>query len=846
MKMKALINRLCAAVICLCMMPVVYAAAEGTASTITEKDVIFTDDFESYSSFEELSPKWFIDGNCDGCGFDTIDGKKSMYFTYSSGASPTIAMAKDTLQSDISEGTIKISFDTYLENTNDEIWSFLDYIQSDTQEDYGAHQFITIHKPVGGEAFIEGIKVDTGKWYKVEMTLNLGEGNKWTYGIGVYNQDGTLVGSTGKSNSDIMGTFRNINFTAWRSGKVYIDNFEVTNIERSLPFFDDFDSYPEGSAAPGMLNWTIEGYDSGQTSFTKIDESHGTTACVNSGTPRFGAYRLSNPLTSGKINLEFDTYITNDKELWNRVVLVPSNQNDWGANGIINIDCQPNGMANITTSGVTPVATNVAVNLWYTIKTTIDLDQKIYTVSVYNAVGERIGETVTELNAADMLSDFSTVSFTKWKDGVFYFDNVKMEIYTGESVRPAPELPMADDFDKYSDIDEAAQKWQMDDTTKGLSAIEDEEGRGKVFKLGLNAETDNTLIYRSLPRTVTSGTVNFSFSMKPAMTASTPILLFNSERSTFLPVMYISGGSIFCNTTEAAGYKLFDYTPGQWYDFKVTADVTNRRYKVKMTNMSGAEQESAWYDFDGFTFNNQTLNNIGSINFQIWSKKDDAAYLDNVYIAYDDTAPRLINDSISFADGSGKVMETKLTAVPTETAAIRFDFGVPMDTWYFNNDNIKITEKGTDSELEFTGTMDGGVYTAKLLTPFKANTEYTIFVSGEVDSLARVPLGTDFRLDIKTANGYSDGTVSYENGVLNALITNTTAEPNNYILIYAEYTGSSMTNMAVKRFTVEANVLNSLQDFDINSYIGTDFDTAKGFLWEDNSLVPIAETLISQ
>ena len=386
----------------------------------------------------------------------------------------------------------------------------------------------------------------------------------------------------------------------------------------------------------------------------------------------------------------------------------------------------------------------------------------------------------------------------------------------------------------------------MDEATKGLSAIEDEEGRGKIFKLGLNADTDNTLIYRSLPRTVSSGTINFSFSMKPAMAASTPISLFNSERSTFLPVMYISGGSIFCNTTEAAGYKLFDYTPEQWYDFDITADVTNRRYKVTMTNDTGTVQESSWYDFDGFTFNNQTLNNIGSINFQIWSKKDDAAYIDNLYIAYDDTAPQLTNDSISFVDSSGKNMETKLTAVPTETAAIRFDFGVPMDTWYFNNDNVKIIEKGTGSELEFTGMMDGGVYIVTLLTPFKANTDYTMFVSGEVDSLARVPLGTDFGLDIKTANGYSDGTVSYENGILNALITNTTAESKNYILIYTEYTGSSMTNMAVKRFTVEANVLNFPQNFDISNYMGTDFDTAKGFLWEDTSLIPIAETLISQ
>ena len=52
--------------------------------------------------------------------------------------------------------------------------------------------------------------------------------------------------------------------------------------------------------------------------------------------------------------------------------------------------------------------------------------------------------------------------------------------------------------------------------------------------------------------------------------------------------------------------------------------------------------------------------------------------------------------------------------------------------------------------------------------------------------------------------------------------------------------------MAVKRFTVEANVLNFPQNFDISNYMGTDFDTAKGFLWEDTSLIPIAETLISQ
>lgn len=198
------------------------------AGSAAEKENIFADNFDGYNAISDMSPYWYVDGNTNGCGIETIGGHKAMSVSYSDGAAPILAMAKNTLTESISEGRVRISFDIYLENTSDEIWSFLDYVGSADQADYGANQIITIHKPEGGSAYIEGTEVDTAKWYNVVLNCNLGVSSNYSYDIGVYDAGGNIVGSTGKTESPLMETFNNINFTAWRSGKIYVDNLEIT------------------------------------------------------------------------------------------------------------------------------------------------------------------------------------------------------------------------------------------------------------------------------------------------------------------------------------------------------------------------------------------------------------------------------------------------------------------------------------------------------------------------------------------------------------------------------------------------------------------------------------------
>lgn len=812
------------------------------AGIITTDTEIFSEDFESYTSMDEMQPKWFVDGNCSGCGLEEVAGKKAMYFSYSNGASPVLAMAKNTLPIDISTGTVRISFDVYLENTDNEIWSFVDYIQSVNQADYGAYQFITIHKPVGGNAYIEGIEVETGKWYNVVMDLNLGEGNKWSYGVGVYNGDGSQVGSTGKSNNELMGTFNNINFTAWKSGKVYIDDLNIQTIDRSLQFYDNMNSY-SGNSQSSMVNWTCEGYDAGTTGFETIDAAHGMTAYVKSSSaPRFAPYRITSPITEGKVKLEFDTYITNDKEIWNRVTIVPSTVNDFGMNGILNISCQPGQKANISTSSLTEVAGNLDVNSWYTVKIIFDFDNKIYTVSVYDEDGNKVGDTITEYNSADALSDFSTVNFTTWRDGKFYFDNVGIKITDEVGERPNPALPLTDNFESYSTIDDMSSVWGMDDSTKSLSAIEYQQDRGNVFRLGLDSQTDNSLAYRTLPFTITNEKVNISFSMKPALSASVPVMLFNAERSNFLPVMFVSGGNIFCNTTNASGNSLFSYNPGEWYDFNIFIDGANRQYRVTKTDMSGNTETSAFYSFDGFQFNNESINNVGSINFQIWQNKNDAAYFDDFKVYYDEKKPVLTTNSISFVNSSGNSTVSPYGTISTETKQIQLNFGVEMDSWFFNNDYVKVTNTVTGEELAWNAKISGNIGIIELVNPLKGETSYTITVSGVVDSLARIEMGNDFVYSFTTMGGYAGGNVLIEGDVIKASMTNTTAAARNYIIVYAQYSGKRMVHMEIKNIVVQANIMDEQYTMDISQYLGNEHDKAKAFIWEADTFIPVAET----
>ncbi|MDD6763495.1 MAG: S-layer homology domain-containing protein, partial [Clostridiales bacterium] len=317
--------------------------------------------------------------------------------------------------------------------------------------------------------------------------------------------------------------------------------------------------------------------------------------------------------------------------------------------------------------------------------------------------------------------------------------------------------------------------------------------------------------------------------------ASVPILLFNSERSNFLPVMYVSGGSIFCNTTSAAGDKLFDYTPGEWYDFNIFVDATNRQYRVTKTDSAGNSETSSWYGFDGFKFNDASLNNVGSVNFQIWDHKDDAAYFDNLKIYYDEASPVLTNKSVSFLDknGSGTVLSDNIVA--TETKEIRLDFGVGMDNWFFDSDHVKLINNATGAETAWDSSVSGNCAIITLTEPLRAETSYTLSVSGEVDSLARVPLGKDFSFDFTTAEGYTDGSAVLNGDAITASLTNTTDEAKNYMIAYAQYSGERMTQIAVKNITVPSNVMDEEFTFDISSYIGTGYDRADVFLWETDT-----------
>ncbi|MDD6762853.1 MAG: S-layer homology domain-containing protein, partial [Clostridiales bacterium] len=222
----------------------------------------------------------------------------------------------------------------------------------------------------------------------------------------------------------------------------------------------------------------------------------------------------------------------------------------------------------------------------------------------------------------------------------------------------------------------------------------------------------------------------------------------------------------------------------------------------------------------------------GSVNFQIWDHKDDAAYFDNLKIYYDEASPVLTNKSVSFLDENGSSTVRPDNVVATETKEIRLDFGVGMDSWFFDSDHVKLINNATGAETAWNSSVSGNCAIIKLTEPLSAETSYTLSVSGEVDSLARVPLGKDFSFDFTTAEGYTDGSVILSGSTITASVTNTTDEAKNYMIVYAQYSGERMTQIAVKNIMVSSNVMNEEFTFDISSYIGSGYDREEVFLWE--------------
>ncbi|MDD6762752.1 MAG: hypothetical protein PUD92_03810, partial [Clostridiales bacterium] len=356
------------------------------------------------------------------------------------------AMAQGTTAK-VQQTPVTISFDIKVPSGSDEVWGLVCPVMEETENiadtDFGQNHMINITKAAdtenvsiavkdGTDEVIKSINIATDAWYSIVIDENLGGSGNWSYIVAVYDASGNLIDTCSKLGSQFMGTFQNINFTAWRTGAYYVDNIKIDKISRGFLVSDDMEY---NSREEASKYWRT---GNNAASFEKIDNEHGMTAKV--GNTEFYPCIAAEPVESGIVTIDFDTYILGNTN---------GNQNNCGRFNVINKDgtSDPGGNCILRfdqRSGDSNVDLYVGDNWinqlpsgWYHVSIEMNLDAGSYSVSVKNTNGNDYCSTNSnsQNNTTRAVTNFAMINFTSWADP-FYFDNVS--ITTGD--KPAAEF----------------------------------------------------------------------------------------------------------------------------------------------------------------------------------------------------------------------------------------------------------------------------------------------------------------------------------------------------------------------------------------------------------------------
>lgn len=426
-------------------------AIERASTVRNESDgtILFEDNFSSYSSIGDLNSNWTLEGDTSACSI--VNGALNVVYNNGSGNedsnTPKIAT---NIQDPVTAGDVRISFDLIIPSSSsnydtglrlsgtggDPLYVFrivhnaqgVPYVQMYDDNAPSANSSMNINEPSNWH----NLSVDTPYQFVIDMNIR---GNDQTFYMAIYNKTtNALVAEFYKKTYFSAWTFQNICFFSWKTGSTPIDNVKIQKINLGLPISDNFDSYSTVHSASAVRDWNVAASNAG---FTTIDSAHGLTAYTSSNAaPIFGPHRMENVITTGVVDISFDTFIANDtRALRNRLCIVPSvvvDGSNWGSHQIVQIWKDENEeTAELTNSGDRGSGIALTLGKWYTVKTKLNFSERIYTIKVYDDGMDLIGtinDVLSESNGA-----YSSINFTTWKAGTFYFDNVKVSIGSATS-----------------------------------------------------------------------------------------------------------------------------------------------------------------------------------------------------------------------------------------------------------------------------------------------------------------------------------------------------------------------------------------------------------------------------
>ncbi len=526
-------------------------------------------------------------------------------------------------------------------------------------------------------------------------------------------------------------------------------------------------------------------------------------------------------------------------------------------------------------------AAKIGGTIWYTIKATVDCDNRYYSVEIYNRSTGKLIARRSPISFAGA----ETVGFLKFSAlgisyaAAVYIDNISIEKTTTRNA-----LIYEDNFD-YSSVKLATEAMSVDGESEDVKGSSYFEGytpwRGigsignayglendgvlgsRVVKLGDDPETaDKTeksgLVYAPVKDMLLKdaatqeerGKVKLSFKIKPVNIGSTAFQIYSMSDHTAA-----NAAKVFeiTNNGTAPAINGVDLDASKWYDADVVIDISNKSATGTL------KDHSTQALITEFSHSSNKLTAVKGIMFN--AVGGTTVYLDDVKLKYATTPPSVSINRISATDCFGQKIKGAAN-VPTSVKKIEIPMGCPVTAETANPSTILLTDSNV-SAVNYTGTVSENSYIMELNSVLSLNEEYTLTIPETVANAYGDLLGEEVTFTFNTVNTPMDvSAVSVDGvpfgslwdiapgstvGVTISYANNTAATLNSKVAL-AFYGYGNLTDIRSADFAVAANtqgVDGSSVEFTVPADIDMEIvDRMSIFVWGGlDNMNPLAQTV---
>lgn len=271
------------------------------------------------------------------------------------------------------------------------------------------------------------------------------------------------------------------------------------------------------------------------------------------------------------------------------------------------------GNINIPTSNGEKSIGNWNSGGWYKVFADIDMDAKMFDISVTDASGNVV---CSESNMYFSLNNIQRYGLQVWSktDGGSYFDNIKIKAYA------------KDKFPYYQDFSNSSMgMYPALNTSTNAGVVRYDDERGNVYRLAYEPGADAPSINRNVG-IVSDGKIGIKAMIKPDIKNTTSVMVADTRPEGWAQLLaFTNEGKVECGRTEVTLMK--SYNPDIWYNVSIVLDLDKNIMDAMVEGADGTKAVAKGWNYGDWSVKN--------IYFQIWASSGGVSYFDDIEFVRD-------------------------------------------------------------------------------------------------------------------------------------------------------------------------------------------------------------------